>query len=118
MFDQYPSLDKVLIQELKELDPEDNTFLEKVLDMFVDDVKTSFSKLNTLVPEEDAQEIHKLTHPLKSSSGNVGALKLAAIFTEMDNKSKANDLQEMESLFLEAQKEFCIVEKKIKEILE
>ena len=117
MFDKLPSLDRVLIKELQELDPEDSTFLEKVLEMFIDDIKTSFTRFKKFIPEGNAEEIHKVTHPLKSSSGNVGALKLSAIFTEMDNKSKANKLEGMESLFQSAQKEFCNVEKEIKKIL-
>ncbi len=91
--------DEIAVQRLVELDPSGhNALIERVTKMFASSVDKYLAQLDAAQQSQDARTIRDVAHTLKSSSANLGALKLSQACVEIENairEETGEDLTEM-----------------------
>ncbi|MDP8243210.1 MAG: response regulator [Candidatus Hinthialibacter antarcticus] len=97
--------------------PDDN-LLHEVMQNYLTDGQSNLEKLNQSIEERDAKSIELIAHTFKSSSANVGAMRLSSFCKELELNSHANELGQATPLFESMQNEFAIVKHKILDQLE
>ena len=73
--------------------------LRKVIEIYFDSADQLVKELGEGVNNSDAEQIRKAAHTLKSSSANVGAVKLAAICKELELMARNNSLGNVKDSF-------------------
>jgi len=88
-----PVLDRKVLDALRKLRrPGRPDVLEKVLRAFLSASPELLAAMSGALSRDDALAIHRAAHSLKSSSANVGALKLSAYCKELEALGRANTL--------------------------
>ena len=77
-----------------------------LLDTFLAD---SEERLRLLRMAQDAGQIIDAAHSFKGSSSNMGALHLAALCHQLEQRAKEHNLADVESLVLAIDREFALV---------
>ncbi len=75
---------------------DDKDLFFELLDIFVQDYQTKRVEMEEAFKNNDARTVEHVAHFLKGSCGNISAKPLRAIFSELEEKGKANDLADME----------------------
>ena len=88
-----PVLDRKVLDALRKLRrPGRPDVLEKVLSAFLSASPELLAAMSGALSRDDALAMHRAAHSLKSSSANVGALKLSAYCKELEALGRANTL--------------------------
>ena len=93
-----PPIDLDVLHTLKELQVEgEPDFLERVVVTYLDGSHPLIGQLETAFSEKNIDEMRLIAHRLKSSSANVGAMRLSEFsrMLEMDCSKNAGDDAEM-----------------------
>ncbi len=78
-------LDEIAVQRLIELDPSGrNALIERVTKMYAASLDKYFGQMDDACRANDRRVIQDVAHTLKSSSANLGALKLAHVCVEIE----------------------------------
>ncbi len=86
-------LDRSVLAGLRELQEEgEPDILEELIGLFLTDVPPQLSALREAVEAGDAQSVERIAHTLKSSCGNMGAVRMAALCTELEGIGRSKDL--------------------------
>jgi HPt (histidine-containing phosphotransfer) domain-containing protein len=103
-------LDQDVVRALKELggDEEPELFAELVT-MFLDDTPGRLASLMEALEHGDAGTVERTAHALKSSCGNLGARRLAALCFEIESAGRAGDLETARPLVGRSRAEFTAV---------
>lgn len=96
-------LDREVLSTLKEVMEEG---YPELLDTFL---KDSEARLRVLHEARDAEKLSATAHSFKGSSSNMGALRLAELCGELEQRAKAPPLRGIESLVNEIDSEFAHV---------
>jgi len=90
-----PAIDHGVIAQFRELDPDGGSALAaRILDIYAESSGGVFAELEQSMSAGDGERLRRAAHSLKSSSGNVGARQLAALFKEFELLGKENRLDE------------------------
>ncbi len=100
-----------------ETSPDDN-LLHDVLKHYIKDSETHLHNLTTAVDRQDINTVKSISHNLKSSSANVGALRLTSFCKELESDSHSGSLDRAHELHNALQDEFAVVKRLIQEQLE
>lgn len=100
------SLDIEQIEIMKENLGED---FKEFLDAYIEGTKDALIEMKQAFKNEDINTLSRHAHSIKSSSLNVGAIKLSSMAKEMEFKTKSNDLKNLEEELNNLQKEFDLV---------
>ena len=95
-----PILDETMIVELRELMEED---FEDLLDTYLRDMPIQLAKLEAAVAADDAEKLWRAAHPLKSSSGSIGAALLSALAERMERYGRDGVAARLKPLLVEVQ---------------
>lgn len=88
-------LDPVLLGQIRELDHSDGqTLLHRILEAFLESADDYVYELEQAINQRDAESLRRVAHNLKSSSANIGAEKLSAIFRQMEAHGRAGNIDE------------------------
>lgn len=71
--------------------------LEKVCQIFVETTPQKLTELAESIAQNDTQKVRNLSHSLKGSSGDVGAVQLHRLFAEIEHESKNNAWESIKS---------------------
>ncbi len=112
------SIDRHVIEELLESVGGDRAFLAELVDTYLSDSPQLLSQLHSSLAASNADEFRRAAHSLKSSSANLGALKLSAIAKELEMMGKAGALDGAEPRIAEAESEFKQVQDRLKSLQE
>ena len=86
------STDPILNQDLLDrYRKRSSSLLGRLIAAFLEECPTLFQNLRESVDQNDHDQIHMNAHTLKSSSHNLGAVRLAAMCQELENASEARD---------------------------
>lgn len=86
-------LDTACLQAIRELDPgAGDALLSEVLKTYVESSQELVARLLTGLRDNDAQEVCVTAHTLKSSSANVGAVQLAALCRDLEQRARTGGL--------------------------
>ena len=103
-------LDQVIFDELKDLmDGE----IDEIVELYINDSREQIAQLQTSVDSNNLTNMIAIAHTLKSSSANLGAMNLAKLCEQMENKGRDNRLENPVSLLSEIIEELSRVEDKL-----
>jgi len=112
-----PTLDRCAIDELRELVDEDTPdFLTDLLDSFLTDARQYLAALESSNHSGDTAGVMAAAHTLKSSSANLGAMKLSQFCSEIEAIARMHSLSGVPPLIQGAQNEFILVQKEIADL--
>ena len=87
------SEDTLDLDEFMDRVQNDTELLFELLDIFVDDFHAKRQLLGEAVEKKDYEAVEHVAHFLKGSCGNISAKILWAVFRELEEKGRANDLE-------------------------
>ena len=103
-------LDRTVIETLRELGgDEEPELFEELVTMFLDDTPGRLEALLQALEEGDAHALERTAHGLKSSCGNLGARRLAALCFEIESAGRAGDVDAARPLVNRSTDEFVAV---------
>ena len=85
-------------QQLKQLAGEDAAFENELLQMFLQDARSSLEKLEKAIATRRIQAVEDTAHSLRGASANVGALALAATARRLEELARSGQLDEAKAL--------------------
>jgi two-component system, sensor histidine kinase and response regulator len=90
---QQSSVDRSVLAGLRELQQEgDSDLLKELIEIFLEGVPNQLEALREATEKGDAQSVVRGVHALKGSCGNMGAMKMEAICTELEDAGHSGDL--------------------------
>ena len=107
---QPPVLDKEVISEIKSmLDGSEDTFFIELKDCFTHDFTLGLVALEQAYQQNDAETVRVTAHGMKSTSGNVGAVKLSALCHRIEKMGKQQVLDRVGSVIEQMKSEYSRV---------
>lgn len=95
------------LENIRALQAEDTPdLLTHIISLYLQDTPKQMDKLYQALRNENSEEVRSIAHSLKSSSANLGAMPLSALFKEIENKGRQNSLHKATELFARAESEY------------
>ena len=95
-----PAIDRAVIEQFRELDPNGSMALAaRILGIYADSSGSVFADIEQSMGNGDSALLRRAAHSLKSSSANVGARQLSALFKEFELLGKENRVDEARAQF-------------------
>lgn len=111
--------DPALIEELKKLQiPGKPNIISQLFGIYLKETVLKIDNLKKSAAEKNADSLRMIAHSLKSSTANVGGIKLSALFKTLENKAKINDMEDIETLIEEIDINYKRLENKLNQMLE
>ena len=103
-----PTLDEEVIEDLRDfMEDEFGDLIQK----FIEDTNIRISQISEAIDKTNTDEMKKAAHALKSSSGNIGAIKLSCFAEEFERLGFEDSIGNALDLINQARKEFSEVKK-------
>jgi len=83
----------------------DESIMEELIEVFIDDVKVRLEKLEPMIEEKNMKEINEIAHSIKGAADNIKAHNIREIAFDLE-KSADRGEGDMEVMFEELKKEF------------
>ena len=109
-----PALDADVISSLRELGGDDPSVFVELVALFLEDTPPRIAALEAAVASGSAADLEAAAHALKSSCGNLGALRLAALFKDLEACGHSADVESAASLVARSKSEFHRVEEALR----
>lgn len=100
-------LDPAGLQRLQRLGGD--AFVVKMIDLFCSYGAEKVAEAQRAMAAGDLTALAKAVHPLKSSAGNVGAARMQALATRIEELAKQGDLEAVKAFVPELAAEFIVV---------
>jgi CheY-like chemotaxis protein len=84
----------------------DETFLQELIDIFVEDFIGKFSRLRQAIEQNDFQTIKEIGHSLRGSSGNLSLTELHGTTSDLERSGSGKNIEKAKFLFIQLSKEF------------
>lgn len=110
-------LDESILRELMEIDDESYAFIRKVSQTFFANADQLFESVELAFAEKNMQRIEKVAHQLKSSSLNVAATKLSALFQQLESESRQGHNEKARLLWPSIIREYELVGQAYQQLL-
>ena len=104
---QTPSLDKELIDTLRARRP---ALLARLITVYLDFAPSALTVMRSAIGEKHATSLGTAAHSLKSSSANVGAVRITEFCRLLEVMARQNQLDGCEEIFTELEQEFVRVQ--------
>jgi PAS domain S-box-containing protein len=102
-------VERAALESLRELGGDD--FLAEVIDTFLADVPTLLATLQRALEEEDAAEVRRAAHTLKSNGDTLGATEFAELCRALEKQAKDGRLEEAPGLVVRIEEERAALER-------
>ncbi len=113
-----PAINEGFFAQMRELDPDGGDALaQHILQVYLDSSLLPLSQIDTAIATQDAENLRLAAHALKSSSANVGADQLSALFRQLESCGREADLNQARELYSETRAEYERVIRTIRELL-
>jgi CheY-like chemotaxis protein len=100
-------LDQSVLAGLRELQEEgEPDILKEVVELFLTDVPPQLAALRGAVEAGDAHSVEQIAHTLKGSCGNMGAKRIEALCTELEEIGRSGDLRAAPARISRLEEEF------------
>jgi CheY-like chemotaxis protein/HPt (histidine-containing phosphotransfer) domain-containing protein len=104
---QCPTLDRARLQTLKELGDEgDSTWLRTIVDIFVKDTAQRLTAFALILDAGDRPALATLTHTLKGSCRNIGALGMTRLCQDIEGALEKGIIESCRTMIDELKNEF------------
>ncbi len=87
-----PAIDSSAIDALRALNPEDDSFLRDLIQIYLDDAPKRVADIEAAAASQDARRLTLAAHSLKGSSSNFGANQLRALSEELEELGRKSAL--------------------------
>jgi HPt (histidine-containing phosphotransfer) domain-containing protein len=87
-----PVLDRTTLDGIRQLDDGSGRLLAQVIQLYVEGAPGLLGELRRGFDGHDVELVKRAAHTLKSSSGNVGALRLAELCRRIETAARAGTL--------------------------
>jgi HPt (histidine-containing phosphotransfer) domain-containing protein len=87
-------LSEAAITQLRELGDGDDLLIE-IIGLFNDETPKRLDAMASAVASGNCEELSRISHSLKSSSANIGAVKLYAVCIEIESTSRGGSMDGM-----------------------
>ncbi len=95
------------LDTIRALQPEgEPDILTRIISIYLEDTPNQMDSLYRALRNKDATEVRSIAHSLKSSSANIGALTLSALFKDLEHRAYTNALHGSMEVFITAQEEY------------
>jgi CheY-like chemotaxis protein len=101
-----PAIDHTVLSNLSALQPDDSTFLVGLIDLYIKTGTDHLKALNDALSKNDMEKVTMAAHSMKSSSNNMGALRLGNLLEDIEGASRRGDRNAVIALVGLLQKEF------------
>jgi signal transduction histidine kinase/CheY-like chemotaxis protein len=92
-------IDNKVLDNIRALDqPGKDSILTRIIDLYLNETPQQLAKLHRAQNAADAETLHNIAHSMKSGSANLGAMHLANLCKELEQKAKQVSLTETEPL--------------------
>ena len=109
-------LDQDVITSLRELGGTDDPDLfTELVTLFLEDTPQRLDELGEAMSAQDAAGLERSAHSLKSSSANLGAMELSAIFREIERAGRDHDLDRAAALVQQSSEAYQRAEAALKQ---
>ena len=100
-------LDESVLADLRELQEEgEPDILEELIELYLEDAPSQIAALGEAVEAGEAHDVERIAHTLKGSSGNMGATRMAAICSEIEDVGASSALHKTPELLKQLEEEF------------
>ena len=100
-------LDQTALDKIRAVDRKTGrNVLAKVIGLYLAHTPAELEALGAAVAEQDAGQVAKLAHGLKSSSANLGAQVLSGLLKDLEHRGRTEALSEAQALFAGVEAEF------------
>lgn len=100
------ALDSHAIEELRELNPSDNSFLRDLIQIFLEDCPHRIAEIDQALAAGDGRKLVIAAHSLKGSSANFGAHHLRALCERIEQCGRRGALGEVPARLPALREEF------------
>lgn len=108
--DQLPTIDDSVIDRLRLLqDDDDADFVAQLIILFVNELPNKINAMKNAISNNEAKRLEHAAHSLKSSSGNIGALRLSKLCAQLEEIGHSACLDEAPKLINIVYEEASIV---------
>jgi HPt (histidine-containing phosphotransfer) domain-containing protein len=113
-----PSLQSEVIDSLRELGADDPTFFASLLNLFLQSVPNRIHELRQAIDLGQPLKVKAEAHTLKSSAGNIGAMRMSALCRDLEMLAFTGSLTGAAQLQAELEAEFNRVRAEIQALPE
>ena len=108
--DDGPVLEAETLQTLRDLSgPDDETFFVEVIDLYLKDSAPLVDAIRKAALNGDARALMPAAHSLRSSSGNVGAVRLSAVCRALECAAAGNGMDDIGPLLAQLERIYPLV---------
>ena len=108
------TIDPQALEGLRELSPDEPTFLRDIIDLFITDVAERLLDLERALASADTQLLTRSAHTIKGSCSNFGAAELMRISQVMESQGKVSDVAGAAALLPALKVEYTAVSEALK----
>ena len=112
------ALDPVVLEGLADLDDGEESIVAELAGIFLEDASSRIEILREAVEKDDADSISKTAHTLKGSSGNMGAHRIQALCTKLQEAGESGNLAAAPGLIERIEAEFDRARPELAELTE
>jgi len=100
-------INRKALDNIRALQPEgEPDILSRIISIYLEDTPNQMDNLYRALRNKDLREVRSIAHSLKSSSANLGAIALSALFKDLEHKAHTNTLERGMEDFVAAQEEY------------
>ncbi len=92
-----PIIDAEAIENLRALNPDDDSFLKEIIGIFIEDTPARIAELRQAHAAGDVATFSRAAHSIKGSSSNLGAARLRTLAERLEHGSKSQPLASLAS---------------------
>ncbi len=107
----------VNLRALRKLTGDDPDFLTELVELYLSDTPPRITRLRNSITQKNVAEIRSEAHSLKGASGNITALKLQEIFSQIEGRAMAGCYEDAANLALKAEIEFEKVSMTLRKVI-
>ena len=105
------------LRALRKLTGDDPDFLTELVELYLSDTPPRITRLRNSITQKNVAEIRSEAHSLKGASGNITALELQEIFSQIEGRAMAGCYEEAANLALKAEIEFEKVSMTLRKVI-
>ncbi len=101
------TLNRTVLDNIRALQSGEDDILGTIIGLYLQDAPEKIAQLTEAVKNSEPDQVHAIAHGMKSSSANVGAIKLSGLFRQIEMAGKSQELAKAGQLLTETENEFA-----------
>jgi CheY-like chemotaxis protein/HPt (histidine-containing phosphotransfer) domain-containing protein len=111
-------VDEQMLDNFMTLEDEGEDMLEDVVKLYLNDVSLDIASLRQALEERDTETVRKISHHIKGSSAQVGAMQMQAIFADMEKIGPVGKVYDVDGIMKKLQVAFSAAKEALERYLD